>query len=214
MHEIGPMIRTTREGSKSWHLRHLPIQETFSRIFLDCSGLTRLSDAKMQQSIKRERLRFRCVCVLKTMQFTMLRCGALSFKERVGQQASKKGSLMGSQKVSCSGVEREEGMCERFLEGARRRCLFEGDSRRKGLRRQRHAPLWSTTPYRCLQVRRNLSGPLNRLNAILSLLHPLDRYRAPSAIGSAIGRPLSRIQTQVGVLNRLVLNRLAGSTAR
>ena len=34
--------------------------------------------------------------------------------------------------------------------------------------------------------------PLNRLNAILSLLHPLDRYRTPSAIGSAIGRPLSR----------------------
>ena len=40
--------------------------------------------------------------------------------------------------------------------------------------------------------RQSLSGPLNRLNAILSLLHPLDRYRAPSAIGSAIGRPLSR----------------------
>ena len=37
-----------------------------------------------------------------------------------------------------------------------------------------------------------LSGPLNRFNAILSLLHPLDRYRTPSAIGSAIGRPLSR----------------------
>ena len=37
-----------------------------------------------------------------------------------------------------------------------------------------------------------LSGPLNRLNAILSLLHPLDRYRTPSAIGNAIGRPLSR----------------------
>ena len=36
-----------------------------------------------------------------------------------------------------------------------------------------------------------LSGPLNRLNAILSLLHPLDRYRTHSAIGSAIGRPLS-----------------------
>ena len=36
------------------------------------------------------------------------------------------------------------------------------------------------------------SGPLDRLNAILSLLHPLDRYRTPSAIGSAIGRPLSR----------------------
>ena len=37
-----------------------------------------------------------------------------------------------------------------------------------------------------------LSGPLNRLNAILSLLHSLDCYRTPSAIGSAIGRPLSR----------------------
>ena len=63
-----------------------------------------------------------------------------------------------------------------------------------------------------------LSGPLNRLNAILSLLHPLDRYRIRSArIGSAIGRPylaLSRVQKQVGVLNRLVLNRLGGSTAR
>ena len=38
----------------------------------------------------------------------------------------------------------------------------------------------------------SLSGPLNRSNAILSLLQPLDRYVAPSAIGSAIGRPLSR----------------------
>ena len=38
---------------------------------------------------------------------------------------------------------------------------------------------------------RRLSGPLDRLNAILSLLQPLNRYRAPSAIGSAIGRPLS-----------------------
>ena len=57
-----------------------------------------------------------------------------------------------------------------------------------------------------------LSGPLNRLSAILSLLQPLDRYGAPpSAIGSAIGGPylaLSRIPAQVGVLNRLVLNRL------
>ena len=62
-----------------------------------------------------------------------------------------------------------------------------------------------------------LSGPLNRLNAILSLLHPLDRFRTPSATGSAIGRrylALSRIQTQVGVLDRLVLNRSKGSTAR
>ena len=40
--------------------------------------------------------------------------------------------------------------------------------------------------------RSQLSGPLNRLNAILSLLHPLDRYRTPSAIESAIGRALSR----------------------
>ena len=38
----------------------------------------------------------------------------------------------------------------------------------------------------------DLGGPLDRLNAILSLLQPLDRYRALSAIGSAIGRPLSR----------------------
>ena len=59
-----------------------------------------------------------------------------------------------------------------------------------------------------------LSGPLNRLNAILSLLQPLDRYRTPSAIGSAIGKALSRIHAQVGVLNRLVLNRLGDSTAR
>ena len=42
-----------------------------------------------------------------------------------------------------------------------------------------------------LKVSTYLSGPLNRLNAILSLLQPLDRYRTPSAIGSAIGRPLS-----------------------
>ena len=45
-----------------------------------------------------------------------------------------------------------------------------------------------------------LSGPLNRLNAIPSLLQPLDRYRTPYAMGSAIGRPylaLSRIHTQV-----------------
>ena len=34
-----------------------------------------------------------------------------------------------------------------------------------------------------------LSGPLNRLNAILSLLHSLDCKRTLSAIGSAVGRP-------------------------
>ena len=44
----------------------------------------------------------------------------------------------------------------------------------------------------CTAANFALSGPLDRLNAILSLLQPLDRYRAPSAIGSAIGRPLSR----------------------
>ena len=45
--------------------------------------------------------------------------------------------------------------------------------------------------------RKKLGGlvALNRLNAILSLLQPRDRYRTSSAIGSAIGRPLSRIQT-------------------
>ena len=37
-----------------------------------------------------------------------------------------------------------------------------------------------------------LRGPLDWLNAILSLLQPLDRYRTLSVIGSAIGRPLSR----------------------
>ena len=53
--------------------------------------------------------------------------------------------------------------------------------------------------------------------AQLSLLHPLDRYRTPYAIGNAIGRlylALSRILAQVGVLNRLVLNHIGRSTAR
>ena len=65
-----------------------------------------------------------------------------------------------------------------------------------------------------------LSGPLNRLNAILSLLsllHALDRYRTCSATRTAIARPylaLSRIHAQVGVLHRLVLNCFGGSTAR
>ena len=55
-----------------------------------------------------------------------------------------------------------------------------------------------------------LSASLNRLNAILSLLQHPDRYRTLSAMGSAIGRPylaLSRIPTQAGVLNCLVLKR-------
>ena len=60
-----------------------------------------------------------------------------------------------------------------------------------------------------------LRWPPHRLNAILSLLHPLDRYRTPSAIGSAIGRPLSRPISHPntgGSPHRLVLNRLEGST--
>ena len=63
----------------------------------------------------------------------------------------------------------------------------------------------------------HLSGALNRLNAILSLLHPRDCYRTPSSIESAIVRPylaLLRIRMQLEVLNRLVLNCLGGSTAR
>ena len=46
---------------------------------------------------------------------------------------------------------------------------------------------------------------------------PFDRYRTLSARGSAIGRPypdLSRIHTQVGLLDRLALNHLESSTAR
>ena len=62
----------------------------------------------------------------------------------------------------------------------------------------------------------SLSGPLDRLSAFLSPLHPLNRYRTPSAIGSAIERPylaLSCIPTQAGVLNRFVLNHVGSSTA-
>ena len=59
--------------------------------------------------------------------------------------------------------------------------------------------------------------PVNWLDAILSLLHPLDGSRTLSAIGSAIGRPylaLSCIHTKVAALNPPFLNRLGGSTAR
>ena len=58
--------------------------------------------------------------------------------------------------------------------------------------------------------------PLNRLNAILSLPHPLHRYKTPSAIGNAIGRPLfrPRIHAQIGSLNHHILNRSGGSTVR
>ena len=62
-----------------------------------------------------------------------------------------------------------------------------------------------------------LRGPRNRLNAIFSLLRPLDGSRTPSTIETANGRSylaLSRIHTQVGLLNRLALNHLGSSTAR
>ena len=44
----------------------------------------------------------------------------------------------------------------------------------------------------CTLTHTVLSGPLSRLNAVLSLLQLLDCYRTPSAIGSVIRRPLSR----------------------
>ena len=66
---------------------------------------------------------------------------------------------------------------------------------KKGLVRQ-FKPDFMKNPLRIrsesLKIKCSQSGPLNRLNAILSLLQPLDRYRAPSAIESAVGRPLSR----------------------
>ena len=40
----------------------------------------------------------------------------------------------------------------------------------------------------CLQMS-NLVAPSTGVNVVLSLLHPLNRYIIPSAIGSAIGRP-------------------------
>ena len=63
----------------------------------------------------------------------------------------------------------------------------------------------------------SLNGPLNELIVTLSLLQRLDHDRAASEMGSAIGRSylaLSCIQTEVGVLNRLVLNHLRSSAAR
>ena len=63
-----------------------------------------------------------------------------------------------------------------------------------------------------------LSGPLNRLNAILSLLHPPRPLQEPlcdrDCDWKALCRPISHIHTQVGVVNRLVLNHLGSSTAR
>ena len=58
-----------------------------------------------------------------------------------------------------------------------------------------------------------LNGPLNRWNATQCLWYLLDRDRSLSAIGNVI-LALSCIHVQVGSLNRLILNRLGGSTAR
>ena len=49
----------------------------------------------------------------------------------------------------------------------------------------------------------HLVAPIDRLNAILSLLYLPDRCRTPYLA-------LSRIHAQVGVLNRLVVNQLVG----
>ena len=69
----------------------------------------------------------------------------------------------------------------------------------------------------CVSIRPFVPGEALYQDAMLYLLHPLDRYRTPYAIGSAIGRAylaLAHIPRQVGVLNRLALDRLRGSTAR
>ena len=81
-------------------------------------------------------------------------------------------------------------------------CLTLKENQMKEIKQERLSILFSTlvAPY-----------------AILSLLQPLNHYRAPSAIESAIGRPylaLPRIHAQAGAVNRLILNRFGGSTAR
>ena len=75
--------------------------------------------------------------------------------------------------------------------GLDRHWFIECSSLRKKGRQPYHflECFWTRSRVR---ISDKLRGPLNRLNAILSLLHPLDRYRTPSAIGSTIGRPLSR----------------------
>ena len=94
-------------------------------------------------------------------------------------------------------------------------CFACGMLQGRGFRGVGFRTCWAA--FRMDSLKRNHSGPLNPLNAILSLLHPLNRERTTSAIGSAIGSPcldLSRITPQVGVLNRLILNHSGGSTTR
>ena len=77
-------------------------------------------------------------------------------------------------------------------------------------------PHFPSPQQRAFRVRKSpfsMWCPVEKPNAILSLLHPLDCYWTPSATGNAIGRPylaLSRICTQVGVLNLLALNHDSG----
>ena len=73
-------------------------------------------------------------------------------------------------------------------------------------------PLWRTGRLRGSDMCPPFRDPLNRLNAMLSLLHPLDRYYYNRA-SLRYGVRLSRIHAQVGVLNRLVLNHMGSSTA-
>ena len=61
--------------------------------------------------------------------------------------------------------------------------------------------------YTLQEVIQALSGPLNRSNAILSLLRPLDAM-GPLCDRECDWEALPRIHTQVGVLNHLVLNHL------
>ena len=65
---------------------------------------------------------------------------------------------------------------------------------------------------------KGFSGPLKRLSAILFLLQPHRPLTGPlcdrECDWDALPRPYLASPAQVGVLNRLVLNRLGGPTAR
>ena len=98
-----------------------------------------------------------------------------------------------------------------------KRLWFSGGACVTWWKQFQESSTWCGTPEGNLV--KNLVAPSDRLNAIviLSLLQPLDRYRATCAIGSAIGRALSsksRIHAKVGVLNRLVLKPLRGLKPR
>ena len=80
-----------------------------------------------------------------------------------------------------------------FLFSTNLKCkFFRSEGILKIVSKEPRGRVWSPDVPRGSYKGFPLSGPLNRFNAILSLLQPIDRYRTPSAIGSAIGRPLSR----------------------